>query len=266
MQSKVFLGQYCLIKSGINLNALLQAQFTLDPSKQGRVTFELLCEIDRFTEDRDKIEAKNYTSEENKQAELKFKDNFIELLRKYYSIYTDTNTKKKPQYLPDTPTTAASDSDPMAVFRAMPSLRFNEVTMGFDPGHLTVQIKARKISRKVPLITLGFVMKNRITLNAQGRLFKELAENIITISQKNKALERLSKNLRDAFSTSDPPFRKNRPKFKLYIPKERSAKWAAKLKTQSLDKNNMPNTTDWLEKNDADYDPSDPIYSHDDHL
>ncbi len=124
---------------------------------------------------------------------------------------------------------------PLAVFRGMNNLRFDEIRICVDCDNLALTISARgKKESSIPLYVLGLTKKNAVSLNAQGEAFMGMARGT-SYEVNKKRVERLSKALRDAFDTSDSPFDKLEPRFTLSIPKDKDAKQRGEHSTSSYD-------------------------------
>ncbi|MBF0255846.1 MAG: hypothetical protein HQL47_05170 [Gammaproteobacteria bacterium] len=163
-----------------------------------------------------------------------------------------------------------TNTDILSEFHNIDDLRFNEIKITVDPEKLMLRIRARNIGAMVPFYALNLTQKNGVTLNKQGETFLDIAKKNFRLdsSGSETALNRLSKVLRDAFDTSDPPFEKGTPKFAVSIPKENEAKREAAKRTVSYNDNikagNGHNMTadDFLKEHDPNYDPNDPLYSN----
>ena len=130
--------------------------------------------------------------------------------------------------------TSQDRENPLAVFREMENLRFDEIDICLDPETLSLTIRAReKEKRRVPLHALGLTRENGVTLTEQGKAFFDMAEEGYTTQRHVR--ERLSKALRNAFSTEDTPISKGKPRFKLRIPKDAAAKYWAERNPASYD-------------------------------
>ena len=112
---------------------------------------------------------------------------------------------------------------PLEQFRSMEKLTFQEVKFRIDPERLMLKISARGKEVTAPFSAIDITKKNEVTLNRQGEIFMAMVNGTFNPEEPGtkRAISRLSASLREAFNTPDPPFQKNRPKFRLSIPKER---------------------------------------------
>lgn len=117
-----------------------------------------------------------------------------------------------------TPTIApSSDSGPCAVFRAMPNLRSNEVSIVIsgtkdNSGELipnnTLRITARGTTTKMTLSELGLIDIHRNIVNKAGGVLLGLAQRFRTSTAKKeniKRVERLRASLRTNLGLTDDP-------------------------------------------------------------
>ncbi len=131
--------------------------------------------------------------------------------------------------------TSQDRENPLAVFREMENLRFEEIDICLNPETLSLTIRAReKEKRMVPLHALGLTRKNGVTLSAHGEVFLGMARGEYA-THSDHAIERLSRALREAFSTEDTPISKGKPLFNLRIPKDAAAKYWAERNMASYD-------------------------------
>jgi len=161
------------------------------------------------------------------------------------------------------------DNHPLALFRAMKDLRFEEITIGVDPDNYMLRISARKINVTVPFGSLGLMKKNQISLNRPGEILFQMAKGSYNLDNKtNKSAQaRLSKALREAFGTESEPITKGKPKFNIFVPKDREAEFNARRNTMSYEdgvevKGGM-DSKKWAIEYDPDFDPNDPKWSED---
>jgi len=158
-------------------------------------------------------------------------------------------------------------NNPLLCFQEMDKLRFNEIKILIDPDNLVLRISARDRKCTVPFAAIGLTKKNEVTLNKQGEIFMAIANGdfLPMKSRTPKAIDRLSRLLRDGFKTTDSPFLMNKPQFELSIPKVIEAKRRALKRTTPYNDNigvsNCDNAQDFLQQNDRDYDPKNPMYS-----
>ena len=140
----------------------------------------------------------------------------------------------------------------------MVDLSFTEVTFSITPESTAVTVAARETQKRVAYSDLGLANKtNKVAFNAQGKLFVSIIEGDAV--RKDITLTRLTKNLKDAFSTKESPFKNSVPIFKFRIPKDKRAKQDA-LKRQIPFNDNLhshksgDDADAWLKGNDETYD------------
>jgi hypothetical protein len=149
-------------------------------------------------------------------------------------------------------------SNPLEAFHRMVDLSFTEVTFSITPESTAVTVAARETQKRVAYSDLGLANKtNKVAFNAQGKLFMSIIEGDAV--RKDITLTRLTKNLKDAFSTKESPFKNSVPIFKFRIPKDKRAKQDA-LKRQIPFNDNLhshksgDDADAWLKGNDETYD------------
>ena len=149
-------------------------------------------------------------------------------------------------------------SNPLEAFHRMVDLSFTEVTFSINPESAAVTVAARGTQKRVAYSDLGLTnITNKVAFNAQGKLFVSIIEGGTV--KNNSALTRLTKKLKDAFSTKESPFNNYRPIFKFRIPKDIRAKQDA-LKRQIPFNDNLhshksgDDADSWLKGNDERYD------------
>ena len=149
-------------------------------------------------------------------------------------------------------------SNPLEAFHRMVDLSFTEVTFSITPESTAVTVAARGTQKRVAYSDLGLANKtNKVAFNAQGKLFVSIIEGDAV--RKDITLTRLTKNLKDAFSTKESPFKNSVPIFKFRIPKDKRAKQDA-LKRQIPFNDNLhshksgDDADAWLKGNDETYD------------
>ena len=147
---------------------------------------------------------------------------------------------------------------PLEAFHRMVDLSFTEVTFSINPGSTAVTVAARGTHKRVAYSDLGLANKtNKVAFNTQGKLFYSIFEGG-TVEQ-STALKRLTKNLKDAFSTKESPFKNYMPIFKCRIPKDKRAKQDALKKQVPFNDNLHGHKSDdgkvWLKINDEKHDP-----------
>jgi hypothetical protein len=156
----------------------------------------------------------------------------------------------------------AEINHPLAVFQIMNDLRFDEITLKFDPGNIMVRVAGRNKKVTIPFIALGIMKKNQLSLNRPGEILVEMAKDLYYPDKSDStALSRLIRSLRTAFKTSSQPFFEGKPNFKYYIPKDREAKFYAQRNSKEYEDSSG---FDYLKDNDPDYDPDNGKY-FDDH-
>jgi hypothetical protein len=176
------------------------------------------------------------------------KDRLNELASSINDNFTDGNSTIHPV------------SHPLEAFHRMVDLSFKEVTFSIKTGNLVVTVAARGIHKKVAYSDLGLTNKtDKVNLNAQGKLFVSIIGGDTV--KKSITLTRLTKALKDAFSTNKSPFKNYRPIFSSKNPTDERAKHDA-LKSQiSFDESrHSPESTDdpaddFLKVKDDNYNP-----------
>ena len=157
----------------------------------------------------------------------------------------------------------------LTVFHSMINLKFNEIKITVDPERLVLRVSARdKKDVAIPFSALKLTIKNEITLNSQGKTFMAMAKGCVDLEYggTKRSIGRLSKSLREAFNTEDTPFVGGKAQFKLYIPKDKQAKYKANRKTFSYSdeiKAPINNADEFLQRCDPEYDKTLDIYSDD---
>lgn len=160
------------------------------------------------------------------------------------------------------------NSDLLAPFKEINDLRFSEIKITIDPESMGLQISAKKRVLNVSFASIGLTKRNGITLNKSGEVFMALGNGSFSPGAPgaSKAITRLSKNLRDAFETSDTPFLKGKPQFNLSVPKDNEAKRRALKRTTSYDDRvatkSSTNADDFLKNHDPEFDPNNPTYTN----
>jgi len=149
-------------------------------------------------------------------------------------------------------------SNPLEAFHRMVDLSFTEVSFSITPESTAVTVAARGTQKRVAYSDLGLANKtNKVAFNALGKLFVSIIEGGTV--KKGITLTRLTKKLKDAFSTKESPFNNYRPIFKFRIPKDIRAKQDA-LKRQIPFNDNLhshksgDDADSWLKGNDERYD------------
>ncbi|MBL3529415.1 MAG: hypothetical protein JMN27_16305 [gamma proteobacterium endosymbiont of Lamellibrachia anaximandri] len=64
---------------------------------------------------------------------------------------------------------------PLAIFRTMKDLRFEEITIRIDPENFALRISARGKNASVPFSTIGITKKYEMVLNRHGEVFMAMA-------------------------------------------------------------------------------------------
>ena len=161
------------------------------------------------------------------------------------------------------------NKDLLAPFKEMNDLRFSEIKITIDPESMGLKISAKKRMINVSFASIGLTKINGITLNKSGEVFMALGNGSFSPGAPgaSKAIARLSKNLRDAFETSDTPFLKSKPQFNLSVPKDDEAKRRALKRTTSYDDEiaikSSTNANDFLKNHDPEFDLNNPTYTND---
>ncbi len=175
----------------------------------------------------------------------------------------------------------AGNADPLSCFNESGNFRFKKAKIRIDPDNLVLRISDGNANATIPFSVLKLTKKNEITLNSQGRTFMEIARgNFNSVAPgAETAISRLSKNLRNAFKTTDTPFLKSCPQFKLVIPKDRKAKNTGESQPASFNEAihganykspemhalgyTPENADDYLKAIDHEYDSENPMYDDD---
>ena len=161
-----------------------------------------------------------------------------------------------------------STGDPFTVFREMENLAWREIKINVDPDRNGLRISARKKEIRLRIAAFpGLGRKDGNEFNAQGRLFLNIAKDndCLVGAKSHAATPRLAVLFKQAFDIKTPPFRGGRPQFRLSIPKDSRAKRLGQKRTEYFDDNKMAHNHEsgsvWLENEDPQYDPNDPLYS-----
>lgn len=183
--------------------------------------------------------------------------------KKLEEIQFESGVEEEVSDKPDNP-------HPLACFRKMNNLAFKEIKIRIDPERLVLRISARNKETAISFNALGLVRKNEITLNAQGYVLMALANTDFDSNGRGakRAVSRLSKSLRDAFCTQDQPFQKLKPRFRIYVPKDREAQYKAGKRTVTFDdarpaRESTDPTLQFLKNHDPEFNPDEALYSKD---
>lgn len=172
-----------------------------------------------------------------------------------------------------------TNSDPLAVFRAMEGLEFHEITFNVAPNSKMFRVSAREVKLvDVPYSALGLTHKDQVEPNRQLKVLFDLHRGEFDPNEVGATRSRghLTTLLNKRFGAKGRPIINNKLIFKMVVPADIRAKESAEIgsKIVGIDKHtptvgidgteasleeNEDGGIEWLKANDTDHGPTDYI-------